>query len=328
MGLNPKYVHPILLTIKNLPVVPPCVRSFVIGDSGLSHDDLTHKYTDIIKKNQALQSLISESKQDDKEKQIQDCVDSLVFHIKTLMDNSKGKAKNVGGKRPIKCIKKRLSGKSGLIRCNIQGKRIDYCCRTVITPEAMGEVDQLVIPTAIAEKLTIPIRVNQTNIHECQRLLDAGKVVNLTVDNKQKSYKWFCYTQGFKLLHTDTVVRELEDSTKSEIQVAAYELLTGTSLELQQGDTVIRDGVEIHDWALGQKKEYKLKIGDLIERQLQDGDWTLFNRQPTLWKGSMRAKQIRVLPGKTFRFNLASTQAFNADFDKQSLSKTGGLKKL
>jgi DNA-directed RNA polymerase subunit A' len=29
----------------------------------------------------------------------------------------------------------------------------------------------------------------------------------------------------------------------------------------------------------------------------------------------MRAKRIKILPGKTFRFNLASTQAFNADFD-------------
>ncbi len=328
MGLNPKYVHPILLTIKNLPVIPPCVRSFVVGDSGVSHDDLTHKYADIVKKNQALDALLKDPKSDEKEKQIQDCVDSLVYHVKTLMDNSKGKAKNVGGKRPIKCIKKRLSGKSGLIRCNIQGKRIDYCGRTVITPEAMGEVDQLVIPTAIAEKLTIPIRVNATNIHECQRLLEEGKVVNLTVDGKQKSYKWFCFSPGFKLLHTDKVIRTLEDGTKSEIQVGAYEALSGNQLELQEGDSVIRDSVEIKDWSISRKKTYNLKIGDLIERQVQDGDWTLFNRQPTLWKGSMRAKQIKVLPGKTFRFNLASTQAFNADFDKQTLSKTGGLKRL
>jgi hypothetical protein len=27
----------------------------------------------------------------------------------------------------------------------------------------------------------------------------------------------------------------------------------------------------------------------------------------------MRAKKIRILPGKTFRFNLASTEAYNAD---------------
>ena len=48
------------------------------------------------------------------------------------MDNSKGKAKDMNGKRPIKCLKKRLSGKQGRIRQNIQGKRTEQCARTVI----------------------------------------------------------------------------------------------------------------------------------------------------------------------------------------------------
>jgi len=30
----------------------------------------------------------------------------------------------------------------------------------------------------------------------------------------------------------------------------------------------------------------------------------------------MMAKKIRILPGKTFRLNLACTKSFNADFDK------------
>jgi DNA-directed RNA polymerase beta' subunit len=55
------------------------------------------------------------------------------------------------------------------------------------------------------------------------------------------------------------------------------------------------------------------ELGDVVERQLKNGDIVLFNRQPTLHKASMLAKRIIVRPCKTFRFNLASTKSFNAD---------------
>ena len=29
------------------------------------------------------------------------------------------------------------------------------------------------------------------------------------------------------------------------------------------------------------KRRFKLEIGDIVERHLKNGDWTLFNRQPT-----------------------------------------------
>ena len=58
---------------------------------------------------------------------------------------------------------------------------------------------------------------------------------------------------------------------------------------------------------------YTIEIGDVVERQLKNGDIILFNRQPTLHRGSMLAKRIIVRGNKTFRFNLASTKSFNAD---------------
>ena len=50
-------------------------------------------------------------------------------------------------------------------------------------------------------------------------------------------------------------------------------------------------------------------------RHLQDDDVAVFNRQPTLHRGSMMAHRIKILPGKTFRLNLAPTSSYNADFD-------------
>ena len=55
--------------------------------------------------------------------------------------------------------------------------------------------------------------------------------------------------------------------------------------------------------------------GWIVERHLQDGDWVLFNRQPSLWKASMMAFQTYRVKGLTFRLPLAVTRPFNADFD-------------
>ncbi|MCK4613599.1 MAG: DNA-directed RNA polymerase subunit A', partial [Thermoplasmata archaeon] len=49
----------------------------------------------------------------------------------------------------------------------------------------------------------------------------------------------------------------------------------------------------------------KLDIGFKVERQLMNGDIVLFNRQPSLHRMSMMAHEVKIMPGKTFRINLA-----------------------
>lgn len=58
-----------------------------------------------------------------------------------------------------------------------------------------------------------------------------------------------------------------------------------------------------------------LEYGDIVNRHLQDGDYVLFNRQPSLHKMSMMGHRVRVMPGKTFRFNTDVCEPYNADFD-------------
>lgn len=308
IGFNPKYVHPIRLIISNLLVVPPCVRPYIRSDDGEAcHDDLTYKYIDILKKNNKLMETYNE-------KSKLDIIDELMFHIKTLMDNNKGKAREISGKRPIKCIKQRISSKQGRIRQNIQGKRVNFSGRTVIGCEANCMVDELIIPPEVAKKLTYPIKVTEQNFNLCSSLLEQGKVNTIFQDGIQKNAKYAMWTEGFKFKNEDTIIR---GNTKiSAFQLA--EMKYGGSVDkiiVLPGDKVIRDGKVIDKIPIQKKKEFTLNIGDTIERQLQNGDLVVFNRQPTLWKGSMRAKRVRILPGKTFRFNLSSTQAFNADFD-------------
>jgi DNA-directed RNA polymerase beta' subunit len=127
-------------------------------------------------------------------------------------------------------------------------------------------------------------------------------------DNKKYASKVVTNTRGFEIEQDDIVIRN-----GKKIKVWLYEHSKCKKLKLEKGDVVIRENEIFRDVIPPEPKNFELKIGDTIERSLQNGDLVVLNRQPTLWKGSMRAKKVVIRPGKTFRFALCSTAAFNAD---------------
>lgn len=64
----------------------------------------------------------------------------------------------------------------------------------------------------------------------------------------------------------------------------------------------------------------KLEVGTTMERQLTNGDIALFNRQPSLHRMSIMAHRVKVVPHKTFRFNLSVCPPYNADFDGDEMN--------
>ena len=48
-----------------------------------------------------------------------------------------------------------------------------------------------------------------------------------------------------------------------------------------------------------------LHEGDIVNRHMQDGDYCIFNRQPSLHRMSMMGMRARILPGKTFKLNVS-----------------------
>ena len=64
----------------------------------------------------------------------------------------------------------------------------------------------------------------------------------------------------------------------------------------------------------------ELVPGYKIERHLQDGDIVLFNRHPSLHRGSLMSHFVKVLPGRTFRLHPATTFPYNADFDGDEMN--------
>lgn len=64
----------------------------------------------------------------------------------------------------------------------------------------------------------------------------------------------------------------------------------------------------------------QLEPGDVVERHLMDGDYVVFNRQPSLHKLSMLGHRVKVLPGATFRLHPAVCVPYNADFDGDEMN--------
>ncbi|GAX79763.1 hypothetical protein CEUSTIGMA_g7204.t1 [Chlamydomonas eustigma] len=64
----------------------------------------------------------------------------------------------------------------------------------------------------------------------------------------------------------------------------------------------------------------ELKIGNTVERHLEEGDIILFNRQPSLHRLSIQAFRAKVRSYRTLRFNECCCGPFNADFDGDEMN--------
>lgn len=75
-------------------------------------------------------------------------------------------------------IKQIIEKKEGLVRMHMMGKRVNYACRTVITPDPNIEVDALGIPEAFALKLTYPVPVTPWNVSMLRKMVLNGPDVH------------------------------------------------------------------------------------------------------------------------------------------------------
>lgn len=266
LGFDTKYSHPAWMVCTVLAVPPLTVRPPVMmEDNQRMDDDLSHKLIDIVRSNQILREQIDRGQSRDI---IEKRTQLLEFDVATYVDNDiKGMAPAAQRSgRPLKTLKSRLGAKTGRVRGNLMGKRVDFSARSVITPDANIDVDELGVPEEIASNLTKPEIVTPYNR---DRLMAAVK-------------------NGVKYPGAKTVF--LKEA--------------GRPISLKYVNTEL---IDLHE-------------GDIVHRHMVDGDYVLFNRQPSLHKGSMECHRVKVLPGSTFRLNVSATKPYNADFDGDEMN--------
>ena len=305
LGLDTDLFLPSNLIMTKLVVLPTVARPYVVVNNLTCDDDITVQYIEIIKINNSLEDKTQS------ETKINKLIQNLKFRIKSLFDNTQEKSKHSNG-RPMKGIKKRISGKDGQIRNNLMGKRVDKSARTVIGPDPTLRLDEMAIPVKIANILTYPEYVNRLNIHRLTNLIENDKIIFIIRNKQRINLKYAMFKKGTELLYKDIIQKSCGNKIIVDHNTHNY-IVT-------ESDVVIRNNIIIDNFVYPKKKHFKLEFGDIVERPLQDGDYVLLNRQPTLHRGSMLAQRIVIRPYKTFRMNLAITKTFNADFDGDEMN--------
>ena len=408
LGMEKDVSRPEWTIMKVLPVPPITVRPSITLESGdRSEDDLTHKLVDVLRINQRLRE-----NRDSGAPQliVEDLWELLQYHCTTYFDNQTSgipPARHRSG-RPLKTLSQRLKGKEGRFRSNLSGKRVNFCARTVISPDPNLGINEVGVPVKTAKELTVPIRATSRNREQLRQMILRGPDVHPGVNyiirgdrfrvriTDRTKYIW----AGFRCLNPDChcgseeepymgyrpdlnevlpapnflpglVLKEqmrrdpMTDELLPEWSVDLDRTLSNLRGEGEDGKPLAEDNPDaaIHHrwkWEVENPDEYlpdHLEVkcphcgspetedehgnlypteiedrlstydrdgnprpGVVVERHLIDGDVTIFNRQPSLHRMSMLVHEIRVMEGKTFRFNLADCTPYNADFDGDEMN--------
>lgn len=174
IGFNPKFSRPDWMVCTVLIVPPLSVRPSVMEDNQRMEDDLTHMLINIVRYNQKLRDLIDKGESRDL---INKHTQLVQYHVATYVDNDIAglpSAQQRSG-RPLKTLKSRLGAKTGRVRGNLMGKRVDFSARSVITPDPNIELDELGVPEEIAKNLTFPEIVTPYNRDRLMSYIRNGK---------------------------------------------------------------------------------------------------------------------------------------------------------
>ena len=275
MGFDTVKARPEDMIIINFPVPPIAIRPPAKKDflsSGVSEDTLTHKLADIIKYNIKVRKLLDkEAATGEDMKYNEDYIRQLQYQIATYYNNEDINlpvSQQKTGGRPTKSISERISGKTGRIRQNLNGKRVEGSGRAVITSDPTIGIDEVGIPLKIAMSIPFPEVVTPDNYEYLSKLVANGR-------DK--------YPGIIKIINRKGVSYDIRYRTRA----------------------------------------MKIQFGDIVERHLVDGDYVLFNRQPSLHKLSMMGHKVKVsLNDKftTFRMNPSACKPYNADFDGDEMN--------
>ena len=137
---------------------------------------------------------------------IEDLWELLQYHVTTYLDNEVAgcpPARHRSG-RPLKTLSQRLKGKDGRFRGSLSGKRVNFSSRTVISPDpnlSIGDgrfrgslsgkrvnfssrtvispdpnlsIGEVGVPLAIANEMSVPVRVTKQNIEDIRSMIRIG----------------------------------------------------------------------------------------------------------------------------------------------------------
>lgn len=153
-------VRPENMVLTKLPVIPPDLRPVVQLDGGrFASSDVNTFYRRVLMRNIRLKKMIQVGMPDVVKKNeirlLQESVNNLLVGEKNTTGRSGA------GNKVLKSMSDMLSGKEGVFRKNLLGKRVDYSGRSVITVGPELKLSECGLPLYIAIKMFTPFIIGK-----------------------------------------------------------------------------------------------------------------------------------------------------------------------
>lgn len=145
--------------------------------------------------------------------------------VNNFMDNSNDASAAMG-------IRQLLEKKNGLFRQNMMGKRVNYACRSVISPDLYVGSNEIGLPVHFCQVLTFPEAVNERNLGAMRSLVERGPA----------NYPGARWVQlSFSSSDTSVNVIDLTKMNEGRRHAVSAQLATGCIVgrQLRDGDYVL-----------------------------------------------------------------------------------------
>ena len=264
--------HPKNLLLNVLRVTPNAFRPDIrkLKGSRSNNSDITALTKNIVMNNSTIP--INYDQEINRDIEIDKKVEALKMNYYNIIKDppvSNTTAKLSGGSgQPLASISSRLRSKEGRIRGNLEGKRVHYAARSVISGDNNIHIHEVGVPISIARNLQVPEVVQAYNYDR----------LSIYFNNKTDIYP------GCARL-------------------------------------VKRDSKNIYDMH-SIKDSIVLEYGDILWRDIIDGDYVLMNRAPSLLYSAVSGHRVKVLmTGDTLRLSVNVADAlYGGDFDGDHMS--------
>ncbi|MDQ5957539.1 MAG: DNA-directed polymerase subunit beta [Patescibacteria group bacterium] len=156
-------LRPEWMFLTALPIIPPGIRPMVALEGGRhATSDVNDLYRRVINRNNRLKKLLEIEAPDvilrNEKRILQEAVDALVDNSARHGDAA---VALTGQKRVLKSLSDNLKGKTGILRGNLLGKRVDYSARSVIVVGPELSLDECGLPKHMAMELFKPFVISK-----------------------------------------------------------------------------------------------------------------------------------------------------------------------
>lgn len=295
-------VKPINFIVKSILVIPPSMRRVYQGKNKTSTDFVTH-YQDILNAIYV--------------------PDKAKTDVETAFVSMLRPSTNTGDKPTVKEL---INGKKGLIRYYMLGKRNEFTARSVIAPSSDVAVDEVGVPFEFSYKLTIPVVIYDGNLDAMRKLQKEGGIASYITKLPNGTKIEIKFDGSVNVGDTLYIAPTLRERSNTQyIDELLKRKIISINFERFKTGVIIFNPIKVteenivavqkiaDDHILYVSKYYSLKVGDKVRRYMQDGDYVVVNRQPTLHLHSMFTARVKLLNIKTILLNPSQTTGLGAD---------------